>query len=185
MLLKISLAALGPAQSQFHRSLRPRAIGGILRAFIERHDDVGTQVNLRLHGTLRTKEVRRAIKMRTKRHALLADFAELVQAENLEAAGIGQNRPRPRHETMQTAHLAHGFDPGTQVEVISIAEKNLDSELFENILRHAFDGRDGAHGHEYGGFDLAVRSMQAPGTRRAGTALDMELNGHCVFALRL
>src|SRR5580700_11899398 len=185
MLLKISLAALGPAQSQFHRSLRPRAIGGILRAFIERHDDVGTQVNLRLHGTLRTKEVRRAIKMRTKRHALLADFAQLVQAENLEAAGIGKDRPRPRHETVQTAHLAYGFDSGTQVEVIRIAEKNLHPELFENILGHAFDRCYRADRHEDRGFNLAVRSEQAPGTRGAGAALDIELNGHCVFALRL
>ena len=123
--------------------------------------------------------------MRAERHALFSHFAQLVQAENLEAAGIGQDRPRPRHEPMQAAHLADGFHSRTQVEVIGIAEKNLNPELFENILRHAFDGRNGAHGHKYRGFDLAVRSEQAPGAGRAGVALDMELCGHCVFALRL
>ncbi len=140
MLLEIPLAPLRPAQSQFHRSSRAGAIGGILRALIERHDDVRAQADLRLDGALRAEEVRRAVEMRAKCNPFLVDFAKLVQAENLEAAGIGQDRPRPRHETMQPAQLADGFHPGTQVEVIGIAEKNLNPEFFQNVLRHAFDG---------------------------------------------
>ena len=81
--------------------------------------------------------------------------------------------------------LPDGFDSGTQVEVIGVAEKNLNSEFFENVLRHAFDGRYRAHRHEHRGFDLAVRREQPPGASSAGAGLDMELNGHQVFALRL
>jgi hypothetical protein len=65
--------------------------------------------------------------------------------------------------------------------VIGITEKNPNPELFENVLGYSFDGRDGSYRHEYRGFNLAVRSEQAPGTRGAGAALDMELNGHCLF----
>ena len=57
-------------------------------------------------GALRAEEMRRAVEMRAKCNPFLVDFTELVQAENLEAAGIGQDRPRPRHETMQPAQLA-------------------------------------------------------------------------------
>ena len=75
--------------------------------------------------------------MRAKRHSFLGDFAKFVQAENLEAAGIGQDRPRPGHESVQASEVADGFDSWPQIEVIGIAEKNLDAEFFENILRTA------------------------------------------------
>jgi len=51
---------------------------------------------------------------------------------------------------MQASELADGFDPRTQVEVISIAQKNLDSEIFEDILGHGFDGCGSATGMNTG-----------------------------------
>src|SRR5271168_1436564 len=113
MLFKIFLTAFRPAQSQFHRSLGARLIGGILRALIERHYDVGAEADLRLHRALWTEKVRRTVEMRTKRHAFLGHFAKLAQAENLEAAGISKDRARPCHETMQSSHLPDGFRSGT------------------------------------------------------------------------
>src|SRR5467141_1632162 len=58
MLLKVPLAPFRPAQSQFHRGAHPFPARRKLRAFIERHDDVRTQPDLRLHGALRTEEIR-------------------------------------------------------------------------------------------------------------------------------
>src|SRR5271155_2062719 len=132
MLLKVLFAAPRPAQSQLHRSFRTRPISGILRAFIKRHNNIRAQADLRLHRALWPKEVWRAIEVRTKRHAFFGDLAQLVQAENLESAGIGQDGLRPRHEAMQPAQPSNGFDSRTQVEVIGIAEKNLDAEFFQN-----------------------------------------------------
>src|SRR5580658_573113 len=84
MLLKIFLTPRRPPRRQFHRSPHPRPIRRILRALIERHDDVRTQPDLRLHRALRTEEMRRPVQMRTKRHTLLRHLAQFVQAENLK-----------------------------------------------------------------------------------------------------
>ena len=118
--------------------------------------------------------------MRAKCDAFFADFAQFVQAENLEAAGIGKDRARPRHKTVEPAEPSNGLDSRTQVKMIGIAEKNLDAEFFENVLRHGFHRRRRSHRHEHGGFDLAVRSEQSAPRARARVRLDSEINGHCV-----
>src|ERR1700683_515191 len=109
--------------------------------------------------------MRRAIEMRAKRDSLFGDLAKLVEAENLEASRVGKDRPRPCHESMQAAKLAHSFDSRAQVEVIGVAEKNLHAKVFENILRHTFHCRHGANRHEHRGFNHSMRSEQPPGAR--------------------
>ncbi len=153
-------------------------VGGVLRALIEGHDDVGAEADLRGHGALWAEEVRGAIEMRAKGDAFLGDFAQIVQAEHLEAAGIGEDRARPCHETVQASELADGLDSRTQIEVISVAEKNLNPEFLENILRHGFDGSYRAHGHEHGGLDGAVRRAEAADSGLLAGGLDVELDGH-------
>src|ERR1700693_400297 len=178
MLLKIFLTPLSPAQRQLHRSLSPRAIRGKLGALIERHDDVGAQANLRRHGAFRGEDVRRAVEVGTERDASFGDFAQLVEAENLEAAGIGENGARPRHEAVQSAEVADGFDSGPQVEMVRVAKKNLDVEFFEDILRDRFYGCGGANGHEDRRFDLAMGRDEAPRASYTRASLDFELHGH-------
>ncbi len=77
--------------------------------------------------------------MRAKRHAFLGHFAKFVQTENLEAARVGENGARPRHEAMQPAQLADLRDSGSQVEMVGIAQKDLYAEIFQDVLRNAFD----------------------------------------------
>src|ERR1700685_3910957 len=110
MLLKILLAPLRPTQRQLHGRFTPLTTSRMLRAFIKRHNDVSAQANLHPHGIFRTEEVRRAVKMRTKRHALFIYFAQLVKAENLKATGVGKYGPRPRHKLMQPAKLADNLN---------------------------------------------------------------------------
>src|ERR1035437_1096644 len=114
--------------------------------------------------------------MRAKGNAFFGHFTQLVQAENVKAAGIGKDRPRPRHETMQASELAHDFDSRTQVEVISVAEENLDAKLFENVLGHGLDSPSRAYRHEHRSFDLAVRGHQSTGTARTLAGFCFELN---------
>src|ERR1022692_2591446 len=116
--------------------------------------------------------------MRAKRHAFLGDFAKLVQAENLKSPRVSQDCPWPCHETVQPAQLADGFDSGTQVEMISIAKKNLNPEFFKNVLRHAFDGGNRADRHENRGFDFSMGRDQPPGARLLPSGLDAKLNRH-------
>ena len=116
--------------------------------------------------------------MRAERHAFFGDLAQIVQAENLEAAGVGENRPRPRHEAMQSAQLADLLDSRPQVEVISVSQKNLDAEFLENVLRNALDRGQRSHRHEDWGFDFAMRRDQTAGAGGAGVSLDLEIDGH-------
>src|SRR6185312_2287781 len=160
VILKIFFAAGCPAQSHFHRVARAGRIGGVLGAFVERHDDVRAEADLRLDGGLRGEKVRRSDKVRTKGYTFFRDLPQIAKAENLESAGVGENCARPRHESMQTAELANLIDAGAQVKMIGVAEKDLDVELFQQILRDALHRGGGADRHEHRGFDCAVGSMQ-------------------------
>src|SRR6185437_6310972 len=108
--------------------------------------------------------------MGTKLDSLFSNFAQLVEAENLEPAGVGKNAALPRHKPVQPAHLAEGFMSGSQIEVIRIAEKNLDAKLFQNVLRHAFDGTQRSDGHEHWSLDFAAWGSDAAEASRAITS---------------
>ena len=79
---------------------------GILRAFVEHHQDVAAEGQLRVHGGFRREGVQVAVQVRLEDHALLGDFAQAAQAEHLEAARIGEDGVGPRHEAVQPAQLA-------------------------------------------------------------------------------
>ena len=66
--------------------------------------------------------------MRLERHASFIDLSKLVQAEYLIAAAVGQDRPIPTHEAVQSAELRDGFASGTKHQVIGIAKQDLDRQ---------------------------------------------------------
>ena len=55
--------------------------------------------------------MRIAVQVGVEQHAFFGDLAQAVQTEDLKAAGIGQDRPRPGHELVQSAQLADGLMP--------------------------------------------------------------------------
>ena len=114
-----------------------------------------------------------------------ATLRRLAQAENLKAARIGEDRARPGHESVQAAHVANQLVPGTQIEMVGIRENDLRAEVFEILLRLAFYRCGGAHGHEGGRFDHAVRSGQAAEARagRIGRK-NFELKTHPAKCIR-
>ncbi len=81
---------------------------------------------------------------------------------------------------MQASEVANGFDSRPQIKMIGIAQKNLDAEFFENVLRDSFNSSSSAYWHEHWSFDLAMRRTQATAAGRAGVGLNSELNGHCL-----
>src|SRR5438552_4635369 len=97
------LASQCPASRHLQRVARPLTIRRILGAFIKRHDDVCSQRSLHVYRFFWSEKVRRAIQMRTEFHALIAHLAQLAEAKNLEAAGIGEQGALPGHEAMQPA----------------------------------------------------------------------------------
>lgn len=118
--------------------------------------------------------------MGAERDSVFADFAQVVQAEHLKAAGVGEDGSRPRHEAVQAAQAPDSFDAGAQVKVIRVAQKNLNAEFFEKMLRHALDRSQRPDGHKHGSLDFAMRRKQASGAGATASGLDVELKGHWV-----
>lgn len=178
VLFEILLRTCRPTQSHFHGGAQAAGVSRIFGALIESHDDVGAEANLNRHGTFRGKEMRRPVKMGTEGHALFCDFAEFAEAENLESPGIGENWPLPGHETVQAAKVSNLLDTRPQVEVISVAEENLDAQLLEDVLRDRLDGGGSPHRHEHRGEDLAMGGGETAQAGIAGRCLDCKVRGH-------
>ena len=67
--------------------------------------------------------------MRTEFHAVRFDFADFGEAENLEAAAVGENGLVPVHEFVQPAGGADDVEAGAQIEMIGVAENDLRAHL--------------------------------------------------------
>src|SRR5205823_5251891 len=129
-------------------------------------------------GGFRGEGVKGAIQMRAELYAVIGELTEAAQAEDLKAAGIGEDGVGPGHETMQTAELADKLGAGTQEQVIGVRQQDLDAQLFGEVaLSEAFDGGLGADGHEYRRFDRAVRGVEPAGARAGLRALGEDLEG--------
>ncbi len=116
--------------------------------------------------------------VRAELHAVLGELAQIAEAEDLEAAGVGEDGLVPRHELLHPSELADGFDAGAEIKMVGVVEQNLDVELVEHILRHALDRGDGADGHEDRSPNLAVRGDEAAGARRAASGFNLKRKRH-------
>ena len=140
--------------------------GRIGQALVEHHHDVAAERELDVDGRFGREHVRVAVQMRLEQHALFGDLAQAVETEDLKAAGIGEDRPRPGHELVQSAELADGLVPGPQIQMIGVAQDDLGVQVVQQIARQdAFDGRLRADGHEHRSLDVAMRGVQNAGAR--------------------
>ncbi len=123
---------------------------------------------------LGSEEVRAAVEVRAEVHAVIGDFAQLVERENLKAAGVGEQGVRPTDEFVQAAHAADGLVAGAQVEVIRVAEDNLCAQRFERVLRDGFDRSLRADGHEHRRFHGLMGKAETSAAS-AGSSFGQEL----------
>ena len=70
---------------------------------------------------------------------LFGNFRQVLQAENLETATVGENRPLPVHEPVQTAETADKFMTGPEIEVVGVAEDDLRPDFDQILRRHRLD----------------------------------------------
>ena len=155
-----------PAQAQLHRGARLAlgrdvALGLVRRAFVELHDDVAVEHALDLHAHLGREEELVAVDGRGELDALFADLAHLAERPDLEAAAVGEDRPRPALEAVQAAELAQHVEPRAQPQVEGVAEDDLRAHVLERTRHHALDGAVGPHRHEDRRLDHAVVERQA------------------------
>ncbi len=96
---------------------------------------------------------------------MLGNLTNIAEAEDLEAAGIGENRPFPLHKIVQIAMQLHDFLTRAQPQVESVAENNLRAGRFHFFRRHAFHGTVSTHRHKGWRFHYATIKHQTTATR--------------------
>jgi hypothetical protein len=165
----------GKAKAFFSAGAR----GGILSALVKTHHNVGAESDLDVDGVLGCKEVRTSVEVGAELDAIVSDFAERAEREDLKAAGVREDGARPTDEAMQAAHAANGLVAGTQIEMVGVAEDDFCAEGFERVLGNGFDGSLRADGHEDGGFNgLMGQEETAAAAAGGGFSQNLELQAH-------
>ena len=157
------------------------AIRRILRALIEGHADVRAQRNLHIHRVLGREEMAAAIEMRAEPHALIRNLAQLREAEDLKAAGVGEHGARPADEPMQSAHAPDRLVPRAQIEVIGVAENDLRAQRLNHVLRHSLDAPAVPTGMNTGFPRSGAADRSARGGRRLGGVEQIECEAHLLI----
>ncbi len=109
--------------------------------------------------------------------ALLRDLAHLRQAPHLKSARIGEDRPAPVHEAMQTLVSLYHFEPRTQEQMKCVAEHDFGANGLQILRRHRLDGPIGADRHECRRLDRAAREVEPAAAR--GAVLRQQIEAHC------
>ena len=134
------IAALGPHARQLNGATQRSARGGIARALVELHADIGAEFHGDFHVVLgRPKHVAAVVIVDDKAHALIGELDGIVVAEDLETARVGEDGAVPVHELVQAAQLGDGILAGTHGQMIGIGEHDLGAELLDSLGRNALD----------------------------------------------
>lgn len=93
--------------------------------------------------------------------ALLLDVPQLSQRKHLKPAAVRQDGAVPAGELSNAAQLFHRFIPGTQVQVIGVAQLHLAVQVFQIVGGYgALDGPSGGHIHKGRGLYRAVDCLK-------------------------
>ena len=117
--------------------------------------------------------------------AVLVELAELRQRHHLEAAGVGQDRPRPVGEGVQAAERRHPLGARPQHQVIGVAEDDVGAGRPHLIQVIAFTVPAVPTGMKAGVRTTPRGSVDRAGPRRAVGRVDAEGRRRGVIAPRL
>lgn len=118
--------------------------------------------------------------MRSKDDTFVRHFAASIEAENLKASTIGQNRFVPLHERMQTTEVAQNVFSGPQIEMVRVAQNNLSAHFVQFPGGYRFHCTDRSHGHERRSFhDPVGQSEASPPCKSAATKLSKGFHRFC------
>src|SRR5712691_6298259 len=97
--------AFGPTMRERHGHLCLSVRSGGWDALVESHHDVTADHLLHRDAGFRREEVRFSIHITLKTGAVFVHFSGVRQRKYLKAAGVGQHRAIPVHETVDAAEL--------------------------------------------------------------------------------
>ncbi len=156
-----------PHARQAHRLFELFARRGQLHADVENHGNVAADSLLKFNDVLGREAMLASVEVRREGDAVVVETPPALEAKDLKAARIGEDRAIPRHEAMESARRLDRRDAGTQPEMIRVGKHDLRLRLAQLRRRHAFHRRRGADRHEAGRLDVAVRQAQAAASRAA------------------
>ena len=107
----------------------------------------------------RCEQMFRTVQVRAKTYSFVGHVAQLGQAEDLIATGIGQNRVSPRHESVEAPSLESAGGPAAN-KSDRYCENDVRAQFLEHVLRESLHRRGRAHWHEHRRLDCAVRRRQ-------------------------
>ena len=118
-------AAAGPADRPLDGVAHDRRLVGQAHHVVEHHRHVAAQGFLDGHGPLGRNGHQPAVDVGAENGLLLGHLDETGQAEELEAAAIGEDWPVPAHEPMQPPQGRHGLLARPQGQVIGVRQDHL------------------------------------------------------------
>ena len=177
-------APFRPPAREVDRPLDLRARSWIAHALVELHDDVRPELLGDVHVRLGSPgEPATVVVDRAKHDPVVRELHELLVAEDLEAAGVGEDRPVPLHELMKSAELADDVDAGTHGEVIGVGEHDMCPNLLERLREDALDRPLRAHGHEDRRGHVAMGGVEDARARMGGRILCDDVIGEPAIVL--
>ena len=132
---------------------------------VQAHGHVGPERLLDRRGPLGRQLEQPAVEVRPEGHALVGDPVPLGQAEDLEAARVGEDRPVPAHERVQAAERGHHLLTRPKRQVIGVGQEHPRAGRSELVGRQPLDRRLRADRHERRRLDRPVRRLQQAGSR--------------------
>ena len=136
---------------------------------------------LNLDRPLGRQGVLRAVDMGLKRHALFSDLAQTGKGHNLKTTGIGQYRPVPANEIMQSAQSGNPFRPRPQHQVIGVSQNDVGAERTHLVHIHRLDAAGRADRHKSGRADGAARHIDTAAPGRTIRGLERKGEFGCVL----
>ena len=159
-------AAPGPADAAKGRVAHHGRFVGQPHDVVEHHRHVAAQGLLNGHRPFRRDGHQPAVDVRAEDGLLLGHLDAMGEAEELEAAAIGQDGPVPAHEAVQAAERGNDLFAGPQGEMIGIAQHHLRPAPADLIDLQPFDGSLRGDGHEGGQIYRPVRRGKNTPPRR-------------------
>ena len=155
---------------------------GKLHAHVEHHRDVDPERFFeRKHG-LGRESMHAAVDVRFERHAVFVELAALLQAEDLEAAGVGEDRAVPRHEAVHAARLDDQLFARAQPQMIGVRQNDLAVRAAHFVRRERLDGRGRADRHEGRRLDHAVRERERAAPRGRRQSCEARRSRACTYS---
>ena len=178
---------LRPPERSIHRAPRVRDIARVGDALIEDHRHVRAKLPLQVRDPLGRQQVFCAVQMRAESRTLVVDGSMCREAEHLIPAAVGQDRPWPPDEAMQSTMPRDEIRTRAKVKMIRVGQEHLRAELDQVPVQHGPDRATCPDRHERGCLDDPVRSRQLGAARRAVAMRHLKIEGgrHTAYTMRV